>query len=213
MIAVIPPYPYYVCDRRRFDVLHELRDPDSVWFVRPQLFFNCSFRPRGAAPAPHHRWTRGPDDIDCSLVFFSIFDDLRLRTKGVMEDSGVRRLYEPSPIPSLYVGLLSDILGRAPLAACFMTGNSTPTIPACFARQRQSAFPFGQADTDSSQGSNVYEVNIWLWQFGRGRPRIGGRDVVETERRREARMELRQRKAWETKKRRKAVREADAGGK
>jgi hypothetical protein len=213
VIAVIPPYPYYVGDRQRFDVLDELRDPDSVWFVRPQLFFNCSFRPRGAASAPHHRSTRGPDDIDCSLVFFSIFDDLQLRTKGVMEDSGVRRLYEPSPIPSLYVGLLSDILGRAPLAPCFLDGNSTPTIPACFARQRQSAFPFGQADTDSSQGSNVYEVNIWLWQFGRGRPRIGGRDVAETEKRREARMKARQGRAWETRKRRKEAREADAGEK
>ena len=59
----------------------------------------------------------------------------------------------------------------------------------------------------------MYEVNIWLWQFGRGRPRIGGRDVAETERRREARMEVRQQKAWETKTRRKEAREADAGGK
>ena len=65
----------------------------------------------------------------------------------------------------------------------------------------------------SLQGSNVYEVNIWLWQFGRGRPMIGGRDVAETERRREVRMEIRQRNGWETKKRRKAAREADAGGK
>jgi hypothetical protein len=128
-----------------------------------------------------------------------------------MEDSDVRRLYEPSPIPSLYVGLLSDILGRAPLAPCFMAGNSTPTIPACYAHQKQSAFPFGEADTDGSPGSNVYEVNIWLWQFGRGRPRIGGIDVAESERRREERMERRKRQEWETRKRRKAAREADAG--
>ena len=94
-----------------------------------------------------------------------------------------------------------------------MAGNSTPTIPACFARQRPSAFPFCQADTDSVQSSNVYEVNIvWLWQFGRGRPRIGGRDVAETERRREAHMELRQQKAWETKKRRKAAGKLIKGG-
>ena len=214
IIAVIHPYPYYVGDCERFDVLHELRDPDSVWFVRPQLFFNkfnCSFRPRGASTS-HPNSTHGPDDIQCSLVLFSIFDDLQLRTKGVMEDSGVRRLYEPSPIPSLYVGLLSDIIGRAPLAQCFMAGNSTPTIPACFARQRQSAFPFGQADTDGSSGSNVYEVNIWLWQFGRGRPRIGGRDVADTEQNLEARMERRQRQAWETRIRRKQAREADARG-
>jgi hypothetical protein len=75
----------------------------------------------------------------------------------VMEDSDVRRLYEPSPIPSLYVGLLSDMLGHAPLAPCCMAGNSTPTIPACYAHQKQSAFPFGEADTDGSPGSNVYE--------------------------------------------------------
>ena len=194
---MIPPYPYYVGDRQRFDVLHELRDPDSVWFVRPQLFFNCSFRPRGARPC-NRRSTRSPDDIQCSLVFFSIFDDLQLRTQGVMEDSGVRRLYEPHPTPSLYVGLLSDILGRCPLMPCFMAGNSTPTIPARFARHKQAAFPFGQADTDSSPGSNVYEVNVWLWQFGRGRPRVGGRNVAESERRLQARMSLRQQQAWET---------------
>ena len=211
VIAVIPPYPYYVGDRQGFDVLHEVRDPDSVWFVRPQLFFECSFRPRGASASL--RSTRGPDDITCSLVFFNIFDDLLLRTKGVMEDSGVRRLYEPYPTPSLYVGLVTDILGRAPLMPCFMAGNSTPTIPSCFARHKQSALPFGLADTDGSSGSNVYEVNLWMWQFGRGRQRIGGRDVAETERRRAARLEQRQKQSWETRKRRKEERGAGAGRK
>ena len=32
----------------------------------------------------------------------------------------------------------------------------------------------------------MYEVNPWLWQFGRGRPRLGGLSVCETEDRREA---------------------------
>ena len=59
----------------------------------------------------------------------------------------------------------------------------------------------------------MYEVNIWLWQFGRGRPRIGGRDVAEAERRRQARMELRQEQAWETRKRRKDARGAEEIGK
>ena len=31
VIAVIPPYPYYVGDRQGFDVLHEVRDPDWCW--------------------------------------------------------------------------------------------------------------------------------------------------------------------------------------
>ena len=32
--------------------------------------------------------------------------------------------------------------------------------------------------------ANVYEINLWLWQFGRGKPRLGGLSVAETEERR-----------------------------
>ena len=35
---------------------------------------------------------------------------------------------------------------------------------------------------DGKRGSNVYEVNTWLWQFGRGKPRIGGLTIEETSR-------------------------------
>ena len=37
-------------------------------------------------------------------------------------------------------------------------------------------------------GSNVYEVNPgpWLWQFGRGKPRLGGLSVEKTDDRKEA---------------------------
>jgi hypothetical protein len=38
---------------------------------------------------------------------------------------------------------------------------------------------------DGRRGSNVYEVNPWLWQFGRGKPRIGGLTIKETEERKE----------------------------
>ncbi len=43
----------------------------------------------------------------------------------------------------------------------------------------------GSCDTaaaDGWQGStgNVYEVNPWLWQFGRGKPRQGGLSVEKT---------------------------------
>ena len=31
------------------------------------------------------------------------------------------------------------------------------------------------------KGSNVYEIKQWLWQFGRGKPRLGGLSVAETE--------------------------------
>ena len=43
----------------------------------------------------------------------------------------------------------------------------------------------GEDNTDTAQesgrrGSNVYEVNQWLWEFGRGKPRLGGLSVTES---------------------------------
>ena len=41
----------------------------------------------------------------------------------------------------------------------------------------------GTCDTaaaDGRRGSNVYEVNLWLWQFGRGKPLLGGLSVEKT---------------------------------
>ena len=38
------------------------------------------------------------------------------------------------------------------------------------------------AASDGRRGSNlnVYEVNTWMWNFGRGKPRLGGLTVEET---------------------------------
>ena len=36
------------------------------------------------------------------------------------------------------------------------------------------------AASDGRRGCNVYEVNTWLWNFGRGKPRLGGLTVKET---------------------------------
>ncbi len=36
------------------------------------------------------------------------------------------------------------------------------------------------AAEDGRRGSNVYEVSPWLWQFGRGKPRLGGLTIEET---------------------------------
>ncbi len=47
----------------------------------------------------------------------------------------------------------------------------------------------GSCDTaaaDGRCGSNMYEVNPWLWQFGRGKQRLGGLSVEETADRKDA---------------------------
>jgi hypothetical protein len=77
------------------------------------------------------------------------------------------------------------MVGRVPLIPLFLAGNSTPTIPHMFNKRKDSGFPYGCADTaptDGLRGSNVYhdEVNPWLWQFGFGKPRLGGLTIKET---------------------------------
>ena len=86
--------------------------------------------------------------------------------------------------------------------------NSTPMIPHKFSKHKGSAFPMGSANTandDGRRGSNVYEVNHWLWMFGRGKPRLGGLSVAETAVRKSARHEEQVKRAVETRRRRKAA--------
>ncbi len=84
----------------------------------------------------------------------------------------------------LYVAPAENKVGRVPLIPLFLTGNSTPTIPhnLKFSKRKDSGLPFGCADaaaTDGRRGSNVHEVNPWLWQFGRGKPHRCGRTVED----------------------------------
>jgi hypothetical protein len=52
-----------------------------------------------------------------------------------------------------------------------------------FSKRKDSGFPFGcagTAATDGRRGSNVYEDNLWLWSFARGKPRLGGLTFDQT---------------------------------
>ena len=72
----------------------------TLWVVRPQLFFQCTLCPINAAKGLYN-CSQDDSDIDLDLVFFSAFEDLRLHTSGTMETNGIRKLYEPSPVPTL----------------------------------------------------------------------------------------------------------------
>ncbi len=99
------------------------------------------------------------------------------------------KLYEPSesPTPCLYVAPAENMVGRVPLMPLFLAGNTNRTIHHLYRKRKDSGFPMGCADTasvDCRRGSNVYEVklvNPWLWQFGRGKPRLGGLSVEATD--------------------------------
>ncbi len=112
-MATIPPHPFYIGERDDdYDVTvaESLFDPDSMWLVRPELFFHCTLRPIGTAAGRFNSYS-SDEDIPLDLVFFSPFEELRLRTAGIMESKGIRRVYEPSPVPTLYVGRVEDLLG------------------------------------------------------------------------------------------------------
>ncbi len=84
---------------------------------------------------------------------------------------------------------VQNMVGRVPLIPLFLTGNSTPTIPHMFNKPKDSGFLYGCANaapTDGWRGSNVSEVNPWLWQFGRGKPCLGGLTIKETSERKDA---------------------------
>ena len=101
------------------------------------------------------------------------------------------------------------MVGRVPLIPLFLAGNSTPTIPLKYSQHKRSGFREGSCDTaaaDGLRGSNVYEVNQWLWQFGRGKQRLGGLSVEETDDRKEAALKVLSLRVAETRWRRKADR-------
>ncbi len=101
------------------------------------------------------------------------------------------------------------MVGRVPLMQLFLAGNVTPTIPHLYSKRKDSGFPMGCADAasvDGRSGSNVYEVNPWLWQFGRGKPRLGGLSVEDTEKRRHSRKVEGRKCSVETRRQRKADR-------
>jgi hypothetical protein len=69
----------------------------------------------------------------------------------------------------MYIHVLTSCLNmevRVPLIPLFLASNSTHTIPHQYSQYKRSGFPVGSSDTaaaDGHCGSNVYEVNPWLW--------------------------------------------------
>jgi hypothetical protein len=163
---------------------------DDTWFAQLQLFFTCWLRPIDERPqkSAKHK-LGGPDDVEVQLVFFSTFQVLDLPAQGPM-DHATTKLYKPSPSPTLFVAPCKLMPVSLVPPWQHYSHNSTQLARRCRRRcgLKRSAFEHGTADAADPlgrRGSNVYEVNPWLWQFGRGKPRLGGLSVSATEDRRE----------------------------
>ncbi len=66
---------------------------------------------------------------------------------------------------------------QSPPIPLFLAGYSTPTIPRKFSKHKVSGFGCAVSTTsDGRSDSNVYEINTWLWNFGRGKFTLGWSD-------------------------------------
>jgi hypothetical protein len=86
-----------------------------------------------------------------------------------MQRKGVPMLYEraDSKVPSLYVcPVVDNVLGRVPFMPCYLNGNSVNTIPHCFRGKipREAA---ADSRPDSGTASRFFEINMWMWRYGR----------------------------------------------
>jgi hypothetical protein len=118
-------------------------------------------------------------------------------------------------LPCLYICQVANhVLGRAPLIPCFIGGNSHPTITHSFKDDARLGSASDDTQRDRGNGSRLYEVNIWMWRYGRGRPRMVS--IAEAERIRSERVSESRIRAAETRKRRSeaaaAERAAPGGG-
>ncbi len=98
-----------------------------------------------------------------------------------MEDAGVIKLYELHRVSTWL--LQRTWWAGSPLSHVFWLVTQLQQSHKPVNKRKDSGLPFGCAETaaaDGRRGSNVYEVNPWLRQFGRGKPRLGGLTVKET---------------------------------
>ena len=211
-MVVLAPYPNNPNPVESFNVKtdFDLQGDGLVWYARPQLFFNCTLCPTG---------TKGPGfsstHKEVSLVYFSTFEPIELTPDSIMLQAGVPMLYDSASnprLPCLYICPVANVLGRAPLIPCFIGGNSHPTIPHRFKDDRRLGSASADTQRDRGNGSRLYEVNIWMWRYGRGPPRMGS--IAEAERIRSERVSESRVRAAETRKRRSeaAAAGAAAGG-
>jgi hypothetical protein len=139
-----------------------------VWYARPQLFFNCTFCPTGLKATMH-----SGSHKEVSLVYFSTFEPIDLTLDSIMQRAGVPMLYDSASnqrLPCLYICPVANVMGRAPLSPCFIGGNSHPTMPHRFKDDQRIRHASNDIQLDRGNGSRLYEVNIWMWRYGRGAP-------------------------------------------
>jgi hypothetical protein len=123
-------------------------------------------------PVPTGRWQDTFFHREVSLVLFSTFEPVSLTPDSCMQKNGIPMVYErdTSQLPTLYVCTVENVLGLAPIFLCCLKGNLHKTIPCCL-RHHVLAGSAADSRQDSGTGSRLFDVNIWMWRYGRALPR------------------------------------------
>ena len=179
-VVVLAPYPNNPNPVESFNIKtdFDLTGDGLVWYARPQLFFNCTLCPTGFKAS-----VNGGSHKEVSLVYFSTFEPIDLTPDSIMQRAGVPMLYDSASnphLPCLYICPVANVLGRAPLILCFIGSNSHPTIPHSFKDNWGLGSASADTQRDRGNGSRLYEVNIWMWCYGRDHPRMVS--IAEAER-------------------------------
>lgn len=212
-MCLVAPTPYNPRPPEEFDVStdFDMSGEGLLWYGKLQLLFRCTLCPtgRGAALYAHlHK--------EVSLALISTFEPINLTPESVMQREGVPMLYDTASskaLPSLYICPVKNILGRVPLTPCYIGGSKHNTIPHSFRRGHDLGSAVADTREGSGNGSRLYEVNVWMWRYGR--PQERKVPVLEAIQLRQKRVRSARCQAVETKRRRadeKAARELRAGG-
>jgi hypothetical protein len=205
-VCLVAPYPYGPSTKDQFNVKTDmdLSGDGLLWYARPQLFFNCTVAPVG-------QLARKARHTELSLVFFSTFEPIKLTPNSVMQRNGVPMFFDSASstnLPSLYICRAENVLGRVPLMPCYIGGNSHPTLPHRFGTGNRAGAT-ADSSVDRGNGSRLYELNLWMWRYGRGQPRKV--TVAEAEQRRKERLTEARKRAVQTLKRRREERGTRVG--
>ena len=100
---------------------------------------------------------------EASLVYYSTFKPINLTPDSIMQQAGVPMIYDSASnpcLPCLYICLVANVLGRAPLIPCFIGGNSHFTIPYRLKDDRRIGHASADTQRGRGNGSRLYAVNI-----------------------------------------------------
>ncbi len=166
-VCLVVPYPFRSEPFDEFNVTRnfDIMGAGDVWYARQQLFFKCTLCPTGAKDDPSQY-------KEFSLVFFSTCEPISLTPDSCMQRKGVPMLYERSAtvLPSLYVCPVQNVLGSVPLIPCYLNGNASNHTIQYRYRGAIPAEAAADSRPDNGTGSRLFEINIWMWRYGRTFP-------------------------------------------